>query len=223
MTPDRNVSEPDWLRRKRTLVVLLVPVVATSAMSLTGTALAPALLADHPLALVALNPVLRHLLLATGSVDALPFFAVALCRLFAPDTFYFLIGRGWGRDAVDWIERRSGGAGKAVRLLERTFARAGLALVFVAPAGLVCVLAGAARMRLWLFVAVDLLGTFTALVLVRLFGAALADPIEIVKDFVQANVLVLTLGSIAAVAVSSVVRRRRARRLGPRVERDVEL
>ena len=185
--------------------------------------LAPALIGEHPLWLVALNPVVRHLVLATNSVDALPFYAVALARLFASDPFYFLIGRDFGRDAIEWIERRSGGAGRLVRFLERLFARVGLLLVFVAPAGFVCVLAGAARVSPTLFVTVNLAGTLTGITLARLFGAALAEPIDAVKDFVEANVVVLTLASLALVVLSSVVRRRRARRLGPRVERDREI
>jgi membrane protein DedA with SNARE-associated domain len=211
--------------RRRSLALLLVPIIGTTLMTLTGTALAPALLAEHPLLLVSLNPAPRHLVLATNSVDALPFFSVALARLFFPDPFYYLLGRAFGADAIEWIERRSGASGKFLRSIEKLFARAGVVLLFIAPAGLMCVLAGAARMRPGLFVAVNLLGTLTGLLLVRAFGAALADPIEAVRQFVQANVIALTLASVLVVMVSSYLRRRRARRLGATSARarDVEL
>jgi membrane protein DedA with SNARE-associated domain len=75
------------------------------------------------------------------------------------------------------------------------------------------------------FVVVNLLGTLTGLLVVRAFGAALADQIEAVRQFVQANVIALTLASVLAVMVSSYLRRRRARRLGASSarERDVEV
>lgn len=207
---------------KATLALLLVPVVATSVMSLAGTALSPALLSGSPLGLIALNAQPRHLILATNSVEALPFFTVALVRLFLADPFYYLIGRGWGPDAIRWIERRSGGAGKLVRFAERTFARASVLLVFLAPVNLMCVLAGAARMRPLVFVSANLLGTLSALVLVRWFGAALADPIEVVLAFVKDNVRWLTLATIVLVLLSSLARRRRSKKVGGSVERDVD-
>jgi membrane protein implicated in regulation of membrane protease activity len=66
------------------------------------------------------------------------------------------------------------------------------------------------------------LGTFGALVLVRWFGAALAEPIDLVLVFVRDNVRWLTIASVAIVIVSALVRRRRARKLGGPVERGVD-
>ncbi len=196
---------------KDRLFVLLVPIVLTTLMSLMGTAVAPVLLADYPLLLVALNPVPRHLMLATNSVEALPFLAVVVARCFVADPFYYLIGRGWGHDAIGWIERRSGGAGKLVRLVERLFRRAGLALIFVSPGGVVCLLAGAARVRPSVFVLLNLLGTACSVLVVRMFGAALADSIEAIRLFVEANVVALTAASVLAVAAGWAIRRWRVR------------
>ena len=123
---------------------------------------------------------------------------------------------------MQWIDRKSGDAGAVVRWGERMFARFGLLLLFVAPINLVCVLAGAAGVRPMPFAIVNLLGTFGGLVLVRLFGAALADPIEIVISFVTDNVLVLTVASIVLVIVSTFIKRRRQRKLGGPVERDAD-
>jgi membrane protein DedA with SNARE-associated domain len=224
-SPPTSPPPAPRLSRRRTLALLLAPIIGTTLLTLTGTVLAPALLAEHPLLLVSLNPAPRHLVLATNSVDALPFFAVALARLFFADPFYYLLGRGFGADAVAWIERRSGASGKLLRSIEKLFARAGVVLLFIAPAGLMCVLAGAARMRPLLFVVVNLLGTIAGLLVVRASGAALAEPIETVREFVQANVIALTLASVLVVMISSYLRRRRARRSGPSSarERDVEV
>ena len=199
-------------RRRRRLAFALGPIVATSVASLTGTALAPTLLVTAPLALIALNPVVRHLVLASGDVSTGSFFAVALTRLFLPDPFYYLIGRWYGADAIDWIERRAGGAGRLVRFAERAFSRAGYVVLFIAPMGLICVLAGAARIRPAWFVAVDLAGTLTVITLVRLFGEAFASPLAQVRDLVAANVVLLTALSVTLALGSAAVRRWRARR-----------
>lgn len=203
--PDRRTSR----RRRLRLGALLAPVVVTSVASLTGTALAPTLLVTAPLLLIALNPVFRHLVMVSGVVDPKAFFAVALLRLFAPDPFYYWIGRLYGRDAVTWVERRSGGAGSLIRWLERAFDRLGLVLLFVAPVGLVCVLAGASRVKPWVFVVVDLLGTLAAVTLVHLFGKVMAEPIEVVRVFVEANLWLLTAISVCLVVISTLLRRRR--------------
>jgi membrane protein DedA with SNARE-associated domain len=205
-------SRTEERRRRRRLAFALGPIAITSLASITGTALAPTLLVSAPLALIALNPVTRHLVLASGDLSTGSFFAVALARLFLPDPFYYLIGRWYGADAVDWIERRAGGAGQLVRFVERAFSRAGYVVLFIAPMGLICVLAGAARIRPVWFVLIDLAGTLTAITLVRLFGDVFATPLAQVRDFVAANVIMLTVLSASVALGSEAVRRWRARR-----------
>lgn len=197
---------------RRNLTALLVPIGVFAAASVVGTAFAPALLVHAPLALIALNPIYAHLILASNSIAAVPFFAVAVARLFASDPFYFLIGREYGGAAIEWVERRSPLAGRLARFVERLFERAGPLVLFVVPGGLVCVLAGASHMRARTFVAINLAGTVAVVALVRFSGHALADPLEVVRDFVQANILLLTGVSIVLVGVSTVIRRRRAKR-----------
>lgn len=192
-------------------MALLAPVVGFAMATFVGAAFVPVLLVHSPLGLIALNPAYPHLVLVSNRLETLPFFAVAALRLFAADPFYFLIGREYGESAVEWIERRSGFAGRMTRGIERLFARAGPAVLFLIPGGVVCVLAGASRMRVRTFLVTNLAGTTTALTLIRVFGHAFADPIELLRDFVQANLLVLTVLSVILVATSTIVRRRRAR------------
>lgn len=212
MDEQRLPSPAESKRRRRRLGLALGPIALTSIMTLTGTALSPTLLVKAPLALVALNPVMRHLVLVSPSVPTEWFYGIALIRLFLPDPFYYLIGRWYGSDAVAWIERRAGGAGKMVRLLEKAFARAGYVVLFVAPMGLICVLAGAAKIRPAWFVIIDVAGTLTAITLVRLFGEAFATPLSQVRDFVAANVLVLTVLSVTLALGTTLLRRWRNRR-----------
>lgn len=209
MVGSDEVSRSRAARRK--LTALLAPLGVLAVAGFTGTAFSPALLVQAPLALIALNPVYTHLILASNSIAAVPFYVVAVVRLFAADPFYFLIGREYGGAAIEWVERRSQLAGRVARFIERVFQRAGPVVLFVVPAGLVCVLAGASRMRTRTFVAIDLAGTLAVVFLVRAFGHAFADPIDSVRTFVQANILVLTAVSVLLVAASAIYRKRKAR------------
>jgi membrane protein DedA with SNARE-associated domain len=187
-------------------------VVLSTAASFTGAAFSPKLLVENPLLLVALNPAVQNLVLASPSLDAAPFLIVAMVRLFLPDPFYFLIGQGFGDDAIHWVERRSGRAARIVRWAERLFERSGPLVLFVAPVALISVLAGAAHMPFKRFALINLAGTLTGVVLIRWFGARMAGPIDAVRTFVQANVALLTLISIVLVVTSLIARALRARR-----------
>ena len=202
-------------RRKLTALIAPLGVLGVAVASRAPRS-RRRLLVRAPLALIALNPVYTHLILASNSIAPVPFFVVAVARLFAADPFYFLIGREYGGAAIEWVERRSALAGRVARFIERLFQRAGPVVLFVVPAGLVCVLAGASRMRARTFVAINLAGTLAVVLLVRAFGHAFADPIETVRNFVETNILVLTAVSALVVAVSALLRRKKAR---PHVDR----
>ena len=193
------------------LLVLLAPVVVLFTAGLVGTAFAPALLVREPKLLIAMSPLFRHLALASGSVELLPFVAIAVTRLFATDPFHYVIGRKYGPEAVEWVEARSGGAGRLVRAVRRAFARAGLVVLFVSPGPLVCLLAGVARMPLVTFVSVYLLGTAAAVLLIRSFGVAFAVKLALIREFIAANIIALTVISVALVLASVAVKRRRWR------------
>ncbi len=194
---------------RRRLFLLLAPVVALFAAGIVGTAFAPVLLAHAPLVLIAMSPVLRHLVLASSSIDALPFVAVAMARLFAADPFLYLIGREYGPQAVDWVKSQSPTAGRMMRFAERAFARAGVMMLFVSPGPLVCLLAGVERMPPTTFVTVNLLGTAAAVLLIRSFGIAFAARLALVNQFIAANIVGLTVISIALVLARIATKRRR--------------
>jgi membrane protein DedA with SNARE-associated domain len=208
--------------RRRRLFLLLGPIALATAAAGLGTALAPKLLDEHPLLLLALNPVPRHMVLASGKLGILPFVSVAVARHFFADPFYFMIGRFYGKDAVRWVERRSGGASRVLHYAERAFDKARYLVLFVWPEGLVCVLAGASGMRVSCFIAVDVAGTLTLVLLARLFGAALSEPLEAAREFIAANVVVLTIISALVALASVVLQRRRARAAARQQARDAD-
>ncbi|HMJ12520.1 MAG TPA: hypothetical protein VK524_13945 [Polyangiaceae bacterium] len=202
---------PSSEQRQPRLRLLIAALGTFFVAAMLGTAFAPTLVVSNPLLLIALNPVLRHLVLASNQVDAATFFAVAGLRLLGPDPFHYLLGLWYGPAALAWLERKSARAGRILRLVERAFARAGLLILFVAPEGIVCLLAGAARVPPWLFVTLDVAGTLCTLTLVRLFGRRYEQGIRGVLDFIEGNILALTVASVVLVVASALWRRRRAR------------
>jgi membrane protein DedA with SNARE-associated domain len=191
------------------LPLLLAPVLVFFAAGVIGTAVAPALLGRAPLLLVAMSPLFRHLALASPSIDTMPFVVVAVARLFATDPFLYAIGRQYGDEAIDWVELRSGRAGRIVRTVKRAFGRAALLVLFVSPGPLVCMLAGAAKMPFTRFVVINLTGTIAAVLLIRSFGVAFADALETVRAFIEANLVALTVSSVTLVTGSVLAKRRR--------------
>src|SRR5205823_9672696 len=80
------------------------------------------------------------------------------------------------------------------------FRRFSALMVFLFPGALVCVLAGASRMRVRTFFVLNLAGTVAVVLLLRAFAHTVQGPIEAVQRFNDRNVKWLT-----AVLVVSVV------------------
>ncbi len=198
-------------RRRLVLVSVALSVVAASAV--IGNALAPSLVVSHPLLLLALNTTTRHLVLTSTSVDFVPYLVVGLGRRLLEDPLLFLLGRWYGDDAIGWVEAKLGG-GRGLRWVQRHFHRIGWLLVAVAPGGVVCVLAGASRMRTVVFLVLNLGGTVATIVLLRRFGDVFAGPVDAAVDVVADNVVVLT-GISVALTVALVLSRRRRRGAPP--------
>lgn len=151
----------DPARRRETLG-LTAPLAVLSVASVLGTALAPALVADHSLVLVALCPRSIYVLAAVAHVPVVPLVLIATVRLTMADPLHFRLGRLHG-------------AGVA-RRVERWFpvGRVGAPLVAVSPTGKVLALAGAAGTPVGRVVAADLAGTLVRLAALCGAGRAVA-------------------------------------------------
>ena len=194
----------------RTLT-LAVPLGVLTISSFVGVAFMPLLLARAPLALIALSPLFRHLVLAAPTVDAASLFAVAVPRHFLPDPFAYLLGREYGPAAVTWAEANSPLLGRLVRALERLFSKVGPVALLLSPDVIASTLAGAARVPLPLFVVMNLLGTLGTVAVARWFGTALDRPIHALVGFFQGHLAVVTAASvILVVALNAWSSRRKA-------------
>src|SRR5439155_17782783 len=193
---------------RRTLVLLVGPIVVLWIVGTIANALTPWLLSHHPLALIWLEPRNRNLVAASPRVDTLPFVVAGVVRRVSSDPLFFIVGHLYGEAGVRWIERKMGEGGVAIRWVERWFKRASWPMVFLFPGALVCVLAGATGMGIVTFAALNLCGTIAIVVALRVLADHIRGPVDALLRFNDRNVKWLTIASIVLVLVWLVWQRR---------------
>ncbi len=140
---------------------------------------------EHPLWLIALNPRNRNLVLATAEIESFwPFFVVGFLRLVSTDPAGYVLGWFYGDRAIDWIERRSRTYGPMVRDGQVWFRRWALPVIVFMPNLFICMLAGATRVKPRWFVAANLFGTITRLIVVWQVGEVFSSPVQGTVDFI---------------------------------------
>jgi membrane protein DedA with SNARE-associated domain len=199
----------DERRRRRRLALLLAPIGCLVVASMVGSALAPTLVNEHPVWLLALDARIRHVLLLATRVDPLPYYLIGTLRLTLSDPLFYLLGYWYGETALAWVDTNSGSMGRLLRVLERFFGKASYPLVFLAPNNYICLFAGASRMRPAVFLTLNVSGTISRLVLLRLLGDVLRAPIDDVLDFISRNQLRLTLLTVGLVIAQAAWDKRR--------------
>jgi membrane protein DedA with SNARE-associated domain len=215
--PDSAVVAPDDVEispgaprpGRRTLTLLVVPIVVLVIASNVGDALATTLATTHPLALIALNSRSRNLVLVTNELDAFSFYTVATARLLLSDPLFFLLGYWYGDAAVRWIEKRTRTFGSTLRQIEGWFGRAAYPLVFIAPNNYICLFAGAAGMNVAGFFVTNLAGTLVRLYLIRRVGETFEAPLDDVLGFLAEYRIPLLIVSVILVGVFSLIELRR--------------
>jgi membrane protein DedA with SNARE-associated domain len=194
---------------RRTLTLLVVPIVGMIIASNVGDALTTTLATTHPLTLIALNSRSRILVLVTNDLDALSYYGVATLRLMLSDPLFFLLGYWYGERAVGWMETRTRTFGSSMRQAERWFGRAAYPLVFLAPNNFICLFAGAAGMSVVGFMLTNLAGTLVRLYLIRRVGEAFEAPIDDVLGFLAEYRVPLLILSVVAVAATGLLELRK--------------
>jgi membrane protein DedA with SNARE-associated domain len=219
----------DERRRRRRLALLLAPISCLVVASMVGSALAPTLIVEHPAWLLVLDARIRHVLLVANQLDAVPYYLIGTLRLTLADPLFYLLGYWYGEAALAWVDNNSGSVGRLLRVVERFFGKASYPLVFLAPNNYICLFAGASRMTPPVFLVLNVSGTVTRLVLLRLLGDVLEDPLDTVLDFIARNQLRLTLLTIGLVIAQAAWEKRRGTgeleaisELEDRIEEEIE-
>ncbi len=193
-----------WLldpERRRTVRLCVSTLATLSTFSLAGVAFSLYLVNHHPLLLVAMSPIGRHLLLAAPTVDPFAFVAVVVARRMLFYLASFHLGRALGPAGITWIESRAVRFGRFVRWLERLFRRASHAIVFFASGPTLSALAGASGMRPRTFAALAAPGLALRAVVVLGIAASVREYIEAVLLWIDAHWVPGTIAMLAIVAL----------------------
>lgn len=209
MQPEPEPEAPQYSRRS--LYLLLAPIVVLTALAYVGDALAPSLAVEHPVWLIMLNTRKRYLALTATSIDPVTFFAVGLIRQIMVDPLYFVLGRRYGDAGVRWLERKLGDGAAGVTVFEGWFKKAAYPMVAIAPNAIISVLAGASKMKTGVFLALNLGGTIVTLILLRAFGDVFSGPLDSVLDFLRRYQWQLTIVSVVLVAVQVILSKKAGR------------
>lgn len=180
-TPSRLARHPP---SPHTLKLLVGPVIFLVICSNVANVMWPTLQEDHPLLLIALSSINRYLILVSDQLDPVSYYAVGTLRLLVSDPLFFLLGYWYGDRALAWMDQRSPTYGPMLRQAQHWFGRAAWPLVAIMPNNYICLFAGAAGMRISVFVALNLAGTVTRLYLIRVLGDAFSSPIDSFQDVV---------------------------------------
>lgn len=199
---------------RRVLSLVVAPLIVMVVASNTAYFVWPSLVDTHPLLLICLSAQNRYLALTSNQLDPLPYYGVGFVRLVLPDPLFYLLGLWYGARAIDWMEKRMPSLGMSLRYLERGFAKARHVVVFVAPNNPVSVLAGAAAMPARVFALLNIGGTITRLVLIRLLGNVFQGPIDAVLGFVRDYRWYFIGASVLLTLVSTLADRRGGGELG---------
>jgi membrane protein DedA with SNARE-associated domain len=170
---------------RRVLYVLLAPIIALTLAGMLGDWFAAAIINEHPLLQMFINPRSRYLALASNQVDTVPYYVVGFLRLVLTDPLFYLLGYWYGENALRWIEKRLGDDGGMVKSFERFFSKAAYPIVLFAPNGYICAMAGMTGMRPAVFVTLNVVGTAGRLVVIRHTAAALSSPLEGLLELIQ--------------------------------------
>lgn len=181
--------------------MLLVPIGLLVIAAQIGQAFVAKLAVEHPLLLISLDPRNRHMILASGNLDPWSFFLVGTGRLMISDPLFYLLGYWYGDTAINWMNRRGGSIGQALKQAEWAFSKAMYPMVFLLPNNYICLFAGAERMTPRTFITLNFSGTLARLILIRWVGEVLEDPVRVLLDFFKDYQLPLTIAGVGALGI----------------------
>jgi membrane protein DedA with SNARE-associated domain len=210
-------------RKRIPLPWLITPIVVMTIAGTLADIFAAALVKHHPLVQMFFNPRNRYLLLAAAQVDLIPFFLVGFFRLVLTDPIGYVLGYQYGEAALKWAGEKMGDEGRFIGKVERVFGKAAPIIILIAPNLYMCILAGASRMKVRTFVALNVTGTIGRLIVFRIAGDAFRDELLTLVDWITRNQKWLILVSFVVVAIQSVRSRQRGELETPaEIEREIE-
>ena len=151
-----------------------------------GSNIAPALIDDHPVGILALSSRNRNLFASVPFIDPLSYAVVGFLRVLAAAVVLFFIGRWYGAKGIGWVEGQVGELPATIRWIQRGVDRAGGALVVLMPgSNIVCLMVGHRRMAPRTFLPLVTLGIALKLIVLWAGGKLFEDQIKTFLDFIE--------------------------------------
>jgi membrane protein DedA with SNARE-associated domain len=207
--------------------IIVGGLAAAFVLQLALWPLVPALVASHPALLELIRGSVTSIVnmgarARVGETSLLLAAVLGVPSLMMFDWLFWWAGRRWGDGVFVWL---LGGSGprteRRLARLHRLEARFGpfavvLAYFLPVPTALVYAAVGDGRMRLWVFLALDALGTLLWTAALAIGGYALGQQAVDVADALARYSLWASIGGVVAIVVWTGIRRRGAGRLDAR-------
>jgi len=205
-----NATPLPWEGKpERADLFLMGAIVASGLYLLALMPLTPSLVGSHPLLLVLLKGSVSGMVTMGGMIrigDAsLPLTVLAaIPGLMIFDWIYWWAGRRWGKRAIAVFIGSHPKAVKRTARLERLIARFGWIAVVIAyfqpvPNVLIYAAVGVTRMRLWVFLVLDLIGTLLWIAFCVGLGYAIGQEAVDIAKAISRYGLYLTIALIVVV------------------------
>ena len=146
----------------------------------------------HPLLLIALSPIGRHLVLVVPKLNPVALILVAGLRRLAFYLACFFLGRALGPPGVAWLEQRAVRFARIVRWIETWFARAPRLVVLFFAGPTVSALAGMGGMSVVTYLSLAVPSLLARLLLLLGFGQLLREQIEGFLVWIDAHWVAIT-------------------------------
>ncbi len=200
-------------RRLARCCLAVLAVLATGGM--LGVAFSLYLAVHHPLILVTLSPIGRHLILVAPSVDPIAFVAVGASRRMVFSATCFFLGRALGASALGWLELHVPRVSRFYRWLERLFTRAPRTAVLLLAGPGLSIIAGSTGMRPPVFLPLLAVGLVLRMLLLLALAESLREPIEQLMALIREHWVPGTVVLVTALGLSRWMRRGRHTPLRP--------
>ena len=188
---------------------MLGGVAILGAAGLAATAAFPYLAVHHPLGLVALSPLIRHIVLVAPDCDPTALLALGVTRRVLALTLTYGLGASYGPSMIEKILKRAPKLRRVILVLEKLVARFGAPALFVLPTFTMAALAGIARThRLGALTAVSM-GQALWVTMAIYFSDVVAPITEAVMGFLVTHTVPATIVCIVLVALQQLYARRR--------------
>ena len=204
--PATGPPPPRLPLRLAALACLVVP----QGLVLAVQGVAPLLLREAPLLLLALHPFGPWSYLVSTRTGVVPFLVVLVAVRAVPACGDYFVGRWYGPRALAWVSSKPR-AGRAARTVQRLSTRFGSALLLVWPGATSSVLAGVNGLPVRRFLPLMLTGIVLSALLTRALSTAATGPLTAAAAVLDRWAVPAGLALFALVVLSQLLQGRRDR------------